>query len=107
MNYESTAQVGQMHPSPYRHWGPDYLIFMMNNPSNNRPSQANEEVKVSQQNRRQGDTEEKNELQLITVRDVRDVSGAGCGPLSFLLSLSATVGDLKGMLLLQCWWCSG
>ncbi len=79
---------------------------MMNNPSNNPPSQANEGVKVSRLNGRQEDTEG-NELQLITVRDVRGVSGAGCGSLSFLLSLSATVGDLRGMLLLWCWWCSG
>ncbi len=70
----------------------------MNSPSNNSLSQANEGVKVSRLNFRQEDTEGKNELQLITVTVKRGMRGVGCGSLSFLLSLSATVGDLKGML---------
>ncbi len=70
----------------------------MNSPSNNSLSQANEGVKVSRLNFRQEDTEGKNELQLITVTVKRGMRGIGCGSLSFLLSLSATVGDLKGML---------
>ncbi len=70
----------------------------MNSPSNNSLSQANEGVKVSRLNFRQEDTEGKNELQLITVTVKRGMRGVGCGSLSFLLSLSVTVGDLKGML---------
>ncbi len=74
----------------------------MNDPSSNTPTQANRRVKVSPLNGGKEDMEGKNELQLITVIDVRGASNAGCGPLSFLLSISATVGDLKGILLLRC-----
>ncbi len=89
---------------PYRHWGPDYSISVMNHQSNSPTSQENGAGgNVNRLNGGREDTEGKNELQLITVVDKRGVSGVGCQSFSFLFSLSATVGDLKGMSLLRCW----